>query len=223
MAKKTEDILRIAIKQIKAGKGSKVRPELIALLRREPEDSQAWYLLSFTLADPQRQQYALLQALRLKPDFEKARDRLSKLRGEETPTSKAPTSTAPAPSEPEPAVSEKTVPAFLDQKEEVPPKDVFSFEESERGDETKGSKPRQKVLPLLLAIIVIGLLVFAAWVFLPSLAGTPPTATPVASRTLPATWTPTPITPTATSTRTPTPTSTPSPEITLTPEGSSTP
>jgi hypothetical protein len=223
MAKKTEDILRVAIKQIKAGKGGKARPELIGLLRREPENSQAWYLLSFTLTDPQRQQYALLQALRVKPDFEKARDRLSKLRGEETPTPTVPTFKAPAPSEPEPAVSEKTVPAFLEQKEEAPPKDVFSFEESEKDDRTTASKPRPKVLPLLLGILVISLLIFAAWVFLPNLAVTSPTATPVASRTLPATWTPTPMPPTATSTRTPTPTSTPTPEITLTLQGSSTP
>jgi hypothetical protein len=218
MVKKTEDILRNAIRQIKAGKGGKARPELVSLLRREPENSQAWYLLSFALDDPQRQQYALLQALRVKPDFEKASKRLSRLRGEEGPAPTVPIVAEPA-REPEPAaVAENTVPAFIEQKEETPPKDAFSFEETGKDDDTSGQKPKRKVLPLVLGILVIILLIFAAWIFLPNLAGAQPTATPVASRTLPATWTSTPIPPssTATASSTPIPTATATPELTLT-------
>jgi len=222
MAKNTEVILRNAVKQIKAGKSNKARKQLVELLRREPDNAQAWYLLSFTLDDLQRQQYALLQALRVTPDFEKARTRLAKLRGESVPTP-TPTAFTEPENKPDKVAQETPVPAFIEEKEEEPRKDVFSFNDSPNGEEIP--KRRSNLMAVLLGIIVIALLIFAAWIFLPSLTLTRPTATPVASRTLPPTWTPSAIPPSATLTNTPVPTSTPTPEVTLstTVEGSAAP
>lgn len=214
MAKKTEDILRGAVRQIKAGKSSKARQPLVELLRREPDNTQAWYLLSFTLDDPQRQQYALLQALRVTPDFEKARTRLAKLRGETVPTPTPPAFTETV-IKPEEAAKEAPVPAFVEEKVDEPPIDVFSFNESLKEGKAPAPKRKSNLMAVLLGIIVIGFLIFAAWIFLPSLTFIQPTATPVASRTLPPTWTPSSIPPSATPTNTPRPTSTLTPEVTL--------
>ncbi len=217
MASKTEAILRNAVKQIKAGKGSKARKSLVELLRAEPENAQAWYLLSFTLEDPQRQQYALLRALKVYPNFERARNRLKKLRGEDASAETAPSFTLPiAP----PAVSsqESITPAFFAQSEpqkEQSPTEIEPVSKSENAT----PKRRSNLVAIILAIIVIALLIFIAWVFLPGITAVPPTVTPIASRTLPATWTLTPIPPSATETSTPTATSSPIPEITLSATG----
>lgn len=215
MAKKTEDILRDAVKQIKAGKSVKARQPLIQLLRREADNAQAWYLLSFTLDDPQRQQYALLQALRVTPDFEKASARLSKLRGETIPVPTTPVFTEPV-SEQQGESKVVPIPAFFEEEEE-PPKDAFSFKESSVKKVATTPKRRSNLLAILLGIIMVGLLIFAVWIFLPNLTFIQPTVTPVASRTLPPTWTPSAVPASATPSNTPIPSATPTIELTATP------
>src|SRR3990172_3241062 len=83
MDRKVQAGLKKALGWIKQGKLDKARPLLVGLLRGEPQNPQAWYLLSYTLDDPQRKQYALLQALRADPDFARAGERLEKVRGGE--------------------------------------------------------------------------------------------------------------------------------------------
>lgn len=220
MPPKTEKTLRTAVKLIKSGKSAKARPDLIDLLRREPNNAEAWYLLSFTLEDPQRQQYALLQALRITPDFQKARTRLSKLRGEVTGATEPVMQPRTEQGE---ADSEKPTPAFFDEPAETNRKATIE-PENDQQKEPPFPKRRGKWLPVVLIMAFLGLLVFAAWLFLPSLELTQPTATPIASRTLPATWTPS-IEATQTSSSTPQPTMTPTIEPTMTPsaEGTATP
>jgi len=77
-----ENPLKTALNLIRGGKSKKARPILVEFLRGEPNNPQAWFLLSYTLDDPQRKQYALLQALRFDPQFERAQARLQMLRGE---------------------------------------------------------------------------------------------------------------------------------------------
>src|SRR5690606_34955836 len=74
--------LKKSAELIRAGRLDDARNQLVGLLRLEPNNAQAWYLLSFVLDDPQRKQYALQQALKAQPDFERAQERLQQLRGE---------------------------------------------------------------------------------------------------------------------------------------------
>jgi hypothetical protein len=221
MASKTEAVLRKALAQIRSGKGDKARPTLVDLLRREPENQQAWFLLSFVLDDPQKQQYALLQALKIAPTFERARERLQKLRGEDAPTAEIPkpshveTKFEPTPLDETP----QAVPAFfpdspIPEDLIVPQETAISDEIPEAVVEESASKKRS-ARGLLVGIIILLLIVIAGYAainFLPSFVTSVPTATPtnVASQTLPPSWTPT-VTFTATSTNTPIPTATSTP------------
>lgn len=72
--------LKEALELIKEGKREAAGPILVELLKEDQTLEQAWFLLSYTLSDPERQVYALEQALRLNPGFERAGDRLEKLR-----------------------------------------------------------------------------------------------------------------------------------------------
>lgn len=153
---------------IRAGKADVARAQLVELLRTEPANAQAWYLLSFVLDDPQRRQYALLQALKAQPDFERARERLRTLRGEE-----------PAP--PPPAYT----PAF------APPE---SLEDNLRAEQPEPAPKRKSPLrPVLLGLLLIAVLA-ALWFLggglLGGTSGDPqPSATNVPFRTLPPVWT----------------------------------
>lgn len=206
MAQKTEGLLRKAVMHIRAGNAGKARPFLVDLLRKEPKNAQAWYLLSFTLDDPQQQQYAVLQALRIDPEFERGRKRLSKLRGELVPAPKPPFDEEPAAP---PIVmelgSEKLMPAFVEGSEQTPEAELPTPDEP--GRKRPPFKFGRYVLFLFLFLLLAALLI-AAINFFPSLTFTRPTSTAIATRTLPATWTPS-FEPTATASRTPAPSSTP--------------
>ena len=225
MAPETEVALRKAIAHIRAGKASRAQPILVGLLRVEPNNAQAWYLLSYVLDDPQRQQYALLQALRISPEFDKARKRLQKLRGEAIETEIAIQEPLPVDAREE---TVKPAPAFFEEstktEEEIRPQETAS--ESELTEEPPATKsPRRTLLFALLVIIVAVLAYFAVTMYIPVVnVATRASATPIASQTLPATWTPS-IQATQTSTRTLQPTFTATIEPTLTPstEGSATP
>lgn len=179
---------------IRAGKGDNARTELVDLLRSQPDNAQAWYLLSFVLDDSQRKQYALMQALKFQPDFERARDRLGILRGE---APLPPLKSQPTPEAPPPAF----VPSDLEQQ--------LRPQEPE-------SKRKLPLRGMLIGLLVLALLAFI-WFLGPQLLGggqvAIPTATNAPFRTLPAVWTPTGDgNPTATSTPEPGPLATLQPE-----------
>lgn len=206
MAPKTESVLRKAVAQIRAGKAAGARGPLVDLLRREPDNSQAWYLLSFAIEDPQRKQYALQQALRADPDFEKARTRLQALREEPVATSQPAFETDEEAAAPPIVVElEKTTPAFI--QEPAKPAEIGSKFREPMGDKPRRSKAGRYLFFVFIILIVLAL-VYGALIYLPGISIAPASATPVASRTLPPTWTPT-VQPTATATRTPVPTATP--------------
>ncbi|MEJ2485027.1 MAG: hypothetical protein P8Y68_04760 [Anaerolineales bacterium] len=71
--------LKQAAELIKTGKTKPARGLIINVLREDPENAQAWYMLSFTVPKIDKQIYALQQVIRLVPDHQKAIDRLSKL------------------------------------------------------------------------------------------------------------------------------------------------
>lgn len=73
--------LKQAADLIKAGRTKPARALIIEVLREDPDNAQAWYMLSFSVPRTDRQIYALEQTIRLAPDHQKAIDRLKKLGG----------------------------------------------------------------------------------------------------------------------------------------------
>jgi pimeloyl-ACP methyl ester carboxylesterase len=71
--------LRRARDLLQAGEREEARLILARILKQDPGVEHAWYLLSFTIEDPQKQRYALNQALRINPAYKKARARLVSL------------------------------------------------------------------------------------------------------------------------------------------------
>jgi len=74
--------LRIAADLIKTGDTKAARPLIIQVLRDEPNNTQAWYMLSFAVPRQDKQIHALQQLLQIDPNHEKALNRLKKLGGE---------------------------------------------------------------------------------------------------------------------------------------------
>lgn len=74
------DDLGRALELLRAGNQKAARAILVEILRVDSDTEQAWYLLSFTLGDPNRRTYALEQVLRINPENQKAKDRLAKVR-----------------------------------------------------------------------------------------------------------------------------------------------
>jgi hypothetical protein len=232
--------LRQAADLVRAGKRNQAQSLLVEFLRDEPNNAQAWYLLSHALTDPKRQQYAVLQALRADPTFERARIRLITLQGGTPPPIKAappPKFDPIPPPAPKPATASlpKTPPAS-EQSAPRPGAAFFDTEEPQHEatqelraestfEETQDPKPKRRLRGLLIALIVTAVLAAAVYFGRDLLLGggitlTNPTATQVVARTLPPTWTATPTPePSLTSTQVPSPTSaatdTPTVAITL--------
>lgn len=231
--------LRQAADLIRAGKKDQAQPLLVEFLRDEPNNAQAWYLLSHALTDPKRQQYAVLQALRADPTFERARNRLIMLQGGTPPAAKAapPPKFDPVPPQaPNPApaalpktqaVSEQPTPkpggAFFDN-EEPQPEGTEELRTDPTFEEADAPKSKRNFRGLLIGLIVLVVLAAAAYFGRDLLAGgitlINPTGTQVPFRTLPPTWTSTAtpepsLTSTPVPSRTPAITSTPTVAITL--------
>lgn len=193
--------LRKALNLIRQGKQAKARPLLTQVLRQEPNNAQAWFLLSYALDEAPQQEYALLQALKADPKFERALRRLAQLRGRPLSESEViaaqkhsvPADTAPAVAEEQ--LEQKATPTFAEfvgQPEEI------------------DKQPRRNWLRLIAFGLLVFVLAVAAYAgyqyYAPQLAAAFPSATPIATRALPATWTPgAPVTPTAAVSATPTP------------------
>lgn len=206
--------LKKALDLVRAGKHDQARPILIELLKDHPNVEQAWFLLSYTLPEGNRQIYALQQALMINPDYQRARQRLADL--QESSISEDEGFARAFEEEPEAPAS---TPAFAFDREDFEPESdefVEPFEEEPR--------PRRPILRILLSIVVFVVLITVGY----SLAGDwlgqqlsgisfssapVPTATEVAGfRSLPPTWTPTAAQATDGPTATQFPSSTPTPQ-----------
>ena len=73
------DVLRQANEYIQSGRSHLAQPLLIAFVRQNPTSDQGWYLLSFSVPDPQQQFDCLQRALKLNPSNANARMRLAQL------------------------------------------------------------------------------------------------------------------------------------------------
>ncbi|MEJ2759187.1 MAG: hypothetical protein P8046_11960, partial [Anaerolineales bacterium] len=86
MEPETIKALKQAASFIRGGDTKSARGILIPLLRDEPDNVQAWFMLSYAVPNPDKQIYAVQQTLRLDPTNEKALRRLTKLGGEIPPS-----------------------------------------------------------------------------------------------------------------------------------------
>ncbi len=85
------DSFREALELYHAGKHREAAACLAQALRQNPDDERAWHLLSYVLAEPEQQVYALRRVLQINPANRAARSRLRSL------DATAPESLAPAP------------------------------------------------------------------------------------------------------------------------------
>lgn len=72
--------LQTVVEHLRAGRKSDARELLARYLKTTPRSDAAWYLLSFALDDPEKQEQCLQRALRLNPQNQRARARLAGLR-----------------------------------------------------------------------------------------------------------------------------------------------
>ncbi|MCW5876382.1 MAG: hypothetical protein KIS85_05805 [Anaerolineales bacterium] len=190
-----------ALAHIRKRQPAKALPLLLAALREDPQNATAWFLLSHVLREPHRQQFALIKALEADPSFARARERLEKLGG------RAPERSAFVEGGPEeadtPQEASKAVDALMGEADafsegvEELRASVSPFVEDPVEEAEEAEKPRRRGPRLLLAVLLLGLLAVAlvlGWQFAGGLDlfGPGASPTPVASRTLVPTWTPTP-------------------------------
>lgn len=104
--------IKRALELIRSGKLDAARPILLEVLREDETIEQAWFLLSYTLPPGDKQEYALNQALSMNPEFDRAQERLDRIRGVDV----------------EPA----TQPILADREEPVEGEELPSKEDGER-------------------------------------------------------------------------------------------
>jgi hypothetical protein len=187
----SEGPLKRAADLLRAGKAEQAQPILVEILRENPNNPQAWFMMSYALTEPERQRYALEQALRADPYFSRARERLDKLGGSDQKTTPFFADVVQEDmlkvKEREEASSQQ--PAFLDPQPESPKA------RTEKGKTTKRSRGRGCFRLLLLVLLagLLGSLVYFGRDYLSGFLVVPsnPTATQAQGfSTLPPTWTP---------------------------------
>ncbi len=94
--------LGTALQLVKETRLEEARVLLAEIIRRDPNNEQAWHLLSFALTDPDQQAYALRRVLAINPENRAARSQLSRIAGAASPS-------APPPAAPEPARTRREI------------------------------------------------------------------------------------------------------------------
>ncbi|MBN2499737.1 MAG: hypothetical protein JXB38_03155 [Anaerolineales bacterium] len=141
--------LQRAIQLLKAGKPKEAQPILAEIVKNDPNNETAWFVLSLALSNPKQQIFALQRVLRLNPNHEKARSRLDQLTagGKVKPPSPQWSSSSinvekPA-TTPEPPQEAPPVPAWMQEKQtwqaappqESTPSSTFPWSEEEQPEE----------------------------------------------------------------------------------------
>lgn len=77
----TTDQLQQAFRLIKDGNKTQATAILVPIVRAEPNNADAWWLLANAVSSPEQQRRSLEQVLRLRPNDDKARNMLDKIGG----------------------------------------------------------------------------------------------------------------------------------------------
>lgn len=91
--KPATELINKAIAEAKAGNIAGARTNLAQVVRKEPENVQAWYLLSRVVEDKEQIIYCLKRVLQIMPDSPQAKARLKKLQAGPTTHASIPTQT----------------------------------------------------------------------------------------------------------------------------------
>lgn len=91
--KPATELINKAIAEAKAGNIAGARTNLAQVVRKEPENIQAWYLLSRVVEDKEQIIYCLKRVLQIMPDSPQAKARLKKLQAGPTTHASIPTQT----------------------------------------------------------------------------------------------------------------------------------
>lgn len=88
----TDELIKQAISQAKAGNKAQAKKMLAQVVKQEPQNARAWYLLSYVVDNKEQAVFCINKVLEVVPGNEQAQGRLQELRGEkvEAPRSQAP-------------------------------------------------------------------------------------------------------------------------------------
>jgi hypothetical protein len=78
----TEEAIQEAIRQAKAGNKAGAKQLLSQVVRQEPDNARAWYLLSQAVQSKEQAIYCLERVLKFQPDNAQAKERLARLQSE---------------------------------------------------------------------------------------------------------------------------------------------
>ena len=102
-----DDNLNLALRQardyLRQGNPDAARPLLVGVLKDDPKNEHAWYMLAFVYDQPDRRRYALEQVLRINPENQKARQKLQAFESQVQGIAAAPLSEPSAPAAKMPA------------------------------------------------------------------------------------------------------------------------
>jgi len=87
MDPKTAAEIQQAYQLVKAGQHREAQTILIALVRKDPNIAEAWYVLGFALSDPEKRLYAFRQVMRIDPSNRLAQNQITKLTAPKQSTS----------------------------------------------------------------------------------------------------------------------------------------
>jgi hypothetical protein len=170
MTQPPADILLRIERLLSAGKQQEARLLLVEYVKLDPASARAWWLMSLTLTDVDRQVDCLQRVLRLDPENEPARERLAELISQppvpsfvspfaasgpsetEKPAGDIPL--APAWAAPTGAVPE-TVPWQPAEKQPAPPGKPAPVEPAWEGTPPRKSKTKRGIVLIPMAVFVV--------------------------------------------------------------------
>jgi hypothetical protein len=181
MSDAPDQALSQAFQLVEDGKNEEAIAILQPLLDRDPDNADAWWILSYAVSDPQKARNALNQVLRIDRNYPGARDMLAQLDekfpvfGETTPRiTRLEKQDVPPPPEPPEPIIERARPAGATT--ETP---------AVRPTAAAPAPSRRSPLPLVL-LAVAAIVIIVALLLLLNQPGTPP-ATPTAVASAPTT------------------------------------
>lgn len=123
-----------AIQALKAGEKAEARGMLMAILNDEPQNEDAWLVLSAAVDEPERKRQCLETVLEINPDNEVARRGLGRL---QPPAEQIEEAAAEAPAPPDAVVAAATDP----QPAEPAPAEPVTFADEEEEVDDAGAVP----------------------------------------------------------------------------------